>query len=227
MSQCVSSPEVFPLNSSARRIRPAAATAGISCSRTQRASLSHAADSSSRRHPRERKKERERESRGVSVLYRPYDVGASIASASYGLLARAAVKKAADRRIRVLQSGARTRSRHSVVYRRVTCVARFALRSFFTAAIRGLTESRVPTSVTAPGPAEACAAVFPRLHRRAERRVGCERERERELACYSIAWPRFVSHYYFPPSFPPRVCVRVRVECRAIDSYPRRSFSSS
>ena len=58
VSQRVPSPNVFPLNSSARRKRPAAATAGISCSRT---TASHAADSSSQRHPRERKKERERE----------------------------------------------------------------------------------------------------------------------------------------------------------------------
>ena len=77
----------------------------------QRASLSHAADSSSRRQPRERRIERE--NRGGSALHRPFDDGASTSSAGYGLLARAEVKKATDRRNRAL--------RHSVDYRRTSC----------------------------------------------------------------------------------------------------------
>ena len=132
VSHRVPSPNVFLLNSSARRKRPAAATAGISCSRTTAPMRLTAAGEAIRE--RERKKERERESRGVSVLHRPYDDGTSIASSGYGLIARAAVKKAADRRNRALQSGARTRSRHSVDYRRAVCSSMCSLRILLVAA---------------------------------------------------------------------------------------------
>ena len=59
--------------------------------------LTAAADAS-REREREKERERERERDAVAALYRPFDDGASTVSAGYGLLARAAVKKAADRR---------------------------------------------------------------------------------------------------------------------------------
>ena len=98
----------------------------------QRASLSHEADSSSRRQPRERRSERE--NRGDSALHRSFDDGASTASAGYGLLARTAVKKAADRRNRALRSRARTQSLHSVDYRRAACCEIHLFRSSLVAA---------------------------------------------------------------------------------------------
>ena len=98
----------------------------------QRASLSHAADSSSRRQSGESERRSERERRSVSALYRPFDDGASTASAGYRL-ARAAVKKAADRRTKALRSRAHTQSRHSVDYRRAACCEIGLLRSSLVA----------------------------------------------------------------------------------------------
>ena len=188
----------------------------------QRASLSHAADSSSR------ERRSERESRGGSALHRLFDDGASTVSAGYGLLARAAVKKAADRRNRALRSKARTQSRFCRLPScRVLCSLALCSGRHFSPTTRYLSvpsNFAVRTLLTPAPP-------FPRLldgrrNRERELRIGRERERERAVR-NSIAWPRFVSLYYFPPKFPLRVSVRVRAECRANTLYPRRSFSSS
>ena len=106
--------KVFPPYSSARGNRPAAATAGTSCSKT---SASFALDSSNRRQQRER--ERERERRSGSALSQPSDGRRVRASAEYGLLARAAVKKAAARRIKAQRSRAHTPDRQLLSFCRL------------------------------------------------------------------------------------------------------------
>ena len=102
--------------------RRAAATAGISCSRT---TASPALPCGWQQQPTpaesEREGARERERHSGSVLYRPFVDGASAASAVYGLLARAAVKKAADRGITAQRNSTHARPGeidYSVVYSR-------------------------------------------------------------------------------------------------------------
>ena len=181
--------------------------------------LTGAADAS-----REREREGVRERRSGSALYRPSDGRRVQASAVYGLLVRAAVKKAADQR---------TTAQRSSVH------------------APGFLFCRLPSCRVCVCPGVARCAPVPRLRPRAavcapfaatgrlRRRRRCSvarvslcRERKRERVregsvTAARSWPRFVSLLYVPPIFSTAcVCVFVPGVVQ-FESCSRNSFNSS
>ena len=138
----------------------------------------------------------------------------------YGLLARAAVKKAADRRTTVQpqRSSGHTPGQYSVAYRRAACVASGSPLRLIITAPRVQYRVGVPLNLPSRGLQNSPPPLRP-PRCRADEREGAtlgavERESERTLRVSrrSITWPRFVS----PPSnFSSRFLpvVRVRVRC--------------
>ena len=141
------------------------------------------------------------------------------ASAVYGLLARAAVKKAADQRTAAQRSSAHASG--FLFCRLPPCRVRSECSALSrSAAPRARYRVGVPSS-TAIRTADFSAAARPPVAaptKERESQPGCSRKRERErtlrLSRRSIAWPRFVLLRLCFPTYSCRVCVRVRAESR-------------
>ena len=96
------------------------------------------------------------------------------------------MKKAADRRTRALQSGARTRSRHSVAYRRAACVKDLLSAQRTRLLPRSRRSPACAIQRRRPGPTESCVGASHNC-RGVSRELRAEREYERGLRQHQLA----------------------------------------